>query len=108
MLFITDKTEIRATARRVSTHLCRSSTTKSLMPGEYVELDVPDDYSEKSWALEPRYDCPVNNSVKDPSVWPHPQEITAVEGTIRVVNTRDEPIVIYKPACLSIMANVNY
>ena len=89
-------TKISATARRVTvqTALCRASNhTVAVMPGEFIEFSVPDK-SDTTWALEPRMDCMVNHGVKLAKAWPTPQEIQSVAGIIRVVNTREDPILI--------------
>ena len=86
-----------ATSRRVQAHLCRGSHQTVLLPGEYIDVSTPNT-NDTSWALEPRLDCPINKQ-QDPSrAWPPAQVITSIDGQIRLVNTREEPILIPRHA----------
>jgi len=80
------------TARRVQAFLCRSPPRHTvLMPGDFIEFATPN-VPDSMWALEPRIDCSVNRDTD--YVWPIPQEIQSVDNTIRVVNTREDPILL--------------
>ena len=57
----------------------------TLFPGDYMETTVPDDISDTSLALEPRYDN------KHPH-WPQPEVTKSTGGIIRVPNLTAEPL----------------
>ena len=77
--------------KRASVHILRSPGT-TVWPGEFVELDVPEELSEVEVAVEPRID---NRSNKVES-WPPPSIIRAVAGKIRIANITDVPQVLKK------------
>ena len=84
------------TARRTQSFVVRAPSSQAtvLLPGEYVESSVPSLLHDSTWSLEPRCDAKVNQSLTPE--WPHPQEITAIDGRIRVLNTTQEPILLKK------------
>ena len=85
-----------ATARRAQCFLLRSPPQQTiLLPGDYVELATP--YAAKpdiAWALEPRLDNPLNRGLEPTKAWPVPQEVQAVDNTIRLSNSTSEPILL--------------
>ena len=56
----------------------------TLFPRDYMETTVPDDISDTSLALEPRYDN------KHPH-WPQPEVTKSIGGITRVPNLTAEP-----------------
>jgi hypothetical protein len=81
-------------ARRAQSVLLRAPSRNTVvLPGDFIELTVPEDAKpDSTYALEPRYDSPVNHNRK--SAWPYHQEVTAVGSSVRVVNTTAEPILV--------------
>ena len=82
--------------RRTQAYLVRCpSRQTTVLPGEYVELAVPEcsDF-DSTWALEPRLDSTANLKASPAAAWPPPQEITAVGRSIRVTNETREAIVL--------------
>ena len=76
--------------RRTQAYVCKAQKATRAMPGQFVEVELPDDTSQDGvWALEPRFDAR-NKSL--PDMWPPPQEIRSVARTIRIMNTSDEII----------------
>ena len=84
-----------ATARRIQPYLCRGSDRKVVLPGDFIEFQTPG-RPDTTWALEPRLDFPVNKGCDPDRAWPHPQEIQSIDNTIRIVNTRTDPIVLQR------------
>ena len=70
---------LRAHAIRVPGHAV------TLFPGDYMETTVPDDISDTSLALEPRYDN------KHPH-WLQPEVTKSIGGITRVPNLTAEPL----------------
>ena len=47
------------TVRRIQSHVLRApSSNTTVCPGEFVELDIPEDIQDDILALEPRIDSP--------------------------------------------------
>ncbi len=87
----------QAIARRVETILCRSpQQNQVIMPGEFFDVSIPDAPADRVWAVEPRVDCHVNKGKPDDSTWPQPQVVQAVDDSIRLVNSENDPIYIKK------------
>ena len=80
-----------ATLRRTRATLLRSPVSKTILPGEYLEVDVPD--CDADYTLEPRYDCKVASEF--PS-WPAPTELSSVGTSLRIPNTSSSPILVRK------------
>ncbi|MEO1148065.1 MAG: retropepsin-like aspartic protease [Cyanobacteria bacterium J06638_22] len=78
-------------ARRASVLRCPNNTT--IWPGDYIELPIPEDYSnsDETFALEPRLDCPGIESVPSSQTWPSPSLVSSISGTIRIPNNSDTP-----------------
>lgn len=87
-----------ACARRTQAYLIRAPEHHTVVfPGDFVELSIPtSSESDTTWALEPRFDTPVNAKAKLSSAWPPPQEITSVGHSIRIPNNEDSPILLKK------------
>lgn len=84
------------TARRAQSFVVRApaKNVTVLLPGDYVESPVPAAVQpDSTWTLEPRFDAKVHQST---CAWPSPQEIMAVDGHIRVINSTLEPILLKK------------
>ena len=84
--------------RRTQASVLRGPLHKTvLLPGEYLQLDTPEDMAtDMDWVLEPRLDVPLNAHCKPEKAWPHPQEISAVGRAVRVLNDTPEPLLIHK------------
>ena len=74
--------------RRAHAHVLRAPpTTTVVWPGQYLELDLPDEIApDTTLAIEPR----VNGS-KLSGEWPHPHITQAVAHQIRILNDTGEP-----------------
>jgi hypothetical protein len=85
-----------ATARRAQSFLLRSPKQQTiLLPGDFVQLKTPSQAPpDTTWALEPRLDTPLNVGLEPDKAWPSPQEVCAVNDTIRLANVTDEPILL--------------
>jgi hypothetical protein len=60
-----------------------------VMPGDFIELTVPNDAQpDCQYALEPKYDSAVNRGRK--LGWPLHQEVIAVGNNVRVTNFTHE------------------
>ena len=86
-----------AAIRRTQAYLLRNPTRKTVLPGDYIELETPPDTDPDSvWALEPRADAPSSVYLKSSHMWPTPQAIQSIDHTVRITNTTDEPILLQK------------
>jgi hypothetical protein len=75
-------------------HVLRApSNNTTVWPGDYIELEIPQEYStiDTTYALEPRRDTPLNNTAKVANMWPSPDLITSVAGKIRIPNLTNTP-----------------
>ncbi len=73
------------------------STSTTVWPGSFLELDVPPDFpSDAQLAIEPRTDSASCRSVKSTHTWPQPAILNSVAGKLRLVNSSAEPIFIKK------------
>lgn len=88
----------RSYARRTQAFLLRAPSHQTvLMPGDVVQLDVPEQCDPDSvWALEPRLDSPLNKDTDISGAWPPPQEVDSIGHSIRLTNATDEPIILKK------------
>jgi hypothetical protein len=85
----------KATVRRAQAATLLRAPAKQtvVLPGDYLELDLPPDVdSDTIWALEPRLDAPINITKDPESAWPPPQEIVSVDRQVRITNTSSSPI----------------
>ena len=72
--------------------ILRSPSTSVVWPGEYLEVDLPEDFSpDCTVSIEARPDC-----MKAPQNWPPPTILEAVCRKTHIVNDSDEPKIIKK------------
>ena len=83
-------------SRRTQAFTLRSpSLTTVVMPGDYVEVHAPAEAPQDDiWALEPRLDSPSSQHCKESSIWPPPQMIQSVGGSMRIANGTSDPILL--------------
>ena len=78
--------------RRTQAVVLRSPATSVIWAGEYLEVDLPDDFSpDCTVSIEARPD-----SMKVPQNWPLPTILEAVCRKARIVNDSNEPKIIKK------------
>ena len=66
--------------------------SKTVWPGEFVEVRLPDDAPPDSeYALEPRTDAPSSHNLKPSQLWPQPSVVSSVARAIRIPNLSTEP-----------------
>lgn len=84
--------------RRSQATVVRGPRERSvILPGQYLELKVPDECEvDSSWLLEPRFVNPLNQETKFSRAWPPAQVVEAVDKSIHVKNETDEPILIHR------------
>ena len=82
----------------VSSAACRATVLRSpsssttIWPGEFLEVDLPRDAPRDSvYALEPRSDAPNIRQLTASQLWPTPAIISSVAGKIRIPNLSPEP-----------------
>ncbi|MCG7876681.1 MAG: RNase H-like domain-containing protein [Candidatus Thiodiazotropha endolucinida] len=72
--------------RRTQAVVLRSPTTSVIWPGEFFEMDIPEDFGlDCTLSIEARPDCAVNTHN-----WPTPHIIEAVDGKVRIINESEE------------------
>ena len=81
---------------RVRAHVLRSNIRTTVWPSEYVELSLPEDMPDSSYAIEPRWSSVLNRSVGIYDMWPPPEVTCTVGGKIRISNDTNQPIVLNK------------
>ena len=68
-----------------------SAPTTVVLPGEYLELDLPPNIDpDCTLAIEARTDAPSNKCSKVSQLWPQPQSVEAVASRVRLVNDTAE------------------
>ena len=73
------------------------STTTTVWPGGFIELDLPPDIPpDTNLAVEPRVDSSSCRYVKSTHAWPQPTILEVVGGKLRLANTSDAPILVKK------------
>ena len=79
--------------RRTQSYVLRSSApTTVILPGEYLELDIPPNLDpDCTLAIEARTDAPSNNCSKVSQLWPQPHIVEAVANRVRILNNTPEP-----------------
>ena len=79
--------------RRTQSYVLRSSSHSTVvLPGEYLELDIPPNLDpDCSLAIEARTDAPSNNCSKVSQLWPQPHIVDTVANRVRIVNNTSEP-----------------
>ena len=82
----------------VSSAACRAivlrspSSSTTIWPGEFLEVDLPSDAPRDSvYALEPRTDAPSIRPLTASPLWPTPAIISSVAGKIRIPNLSPQP-----------------
>ena len=66
--------------------------SKTVWPGEFLEVQLPDDAPPDSeYALEPRTDAPSSHKLKPSQLWPQPSVVSSVARAIRIPNLSTEP-----------------
>ncbi|XP_073234993.1 uncharacterized protein [Porites lutea] len=66
--------------------------SKTVWPGEFLEVQLPDDAPPDSeYALEPRTDAPSLRNLKPSQLWPPPGVVSSVVRAIRIPNLSAEP-----------------
>ena len=79
------------TVRRAFVLRARSSS-KTVWPGEFLEVQLPDDAPpDSAYALEPRTDAPSLRNLKPSQLWPQPGVVSSVVQAIRIPNLSTEP-----------------
>ena len=78
--------------RLISSHVLRAPET-TVWPGEFIELEVPSEFSNSDIALEPRVN---KHSESENSFWPQPMITRAIAGKVRIPNLTDLPKVLKK------------
>ena len=72
--------------------------SKTLWPGEFLEVQLPDDAPPDSeYGLEPRTDAPSLHNLKPSQLWPEPGIISSVLRAIRIPNLSTEPRTLKRP-----------
>ena len=80
-----------STARGVRVDLLRSPSNTIVWPGEYIELQVPEQYENNELVIEPRVDCPLNSHSSGVEIWLSPQIISCASTSIRIPNLSSTP-----------------
>ena len=75
------------TAARRAIVLRASPTSTTIWPGDFVEINLPDDAPpDCEYALEPRSDAPSVRKLTASQLWPPPSIVSSVAGKIRIPN----------------------
>ena len=68
------------------------SPSKTIWPGEYLEINLPEDAEpDAEYAIEPRMDAPRVRRLKQTQLWPRPSVLSSVASKIRIPNLTSEP-----------------
>ena len=66
--------------------------SKTVWPGEFVEVQLPDDApSDSEYALKPHTDAPSSCNLKPSQLWPQPCVISSAAWAISIPNLSTEP-----------------
>ena len=72
--------------------LCAPAPSKTVWPGEFLEVQLPDDAPpDSAYALEPRTDAPSLRNLKPSRPWPQPDVVSSVVQAIRIPNLSTDP-----------------
>ena len=83
----------RSAAHRV--HVLRAPPQHTtIWPGDYLELQVPEELADMELALEPRYET--HNPTHDRDIWPPPCIISSVSRIVRIPNLTTSPLTLRK------------
>ena len=79
--------------RCTQSYVLRSSApTTVILPGEYLELDIPPNLDpDCTLAIEAHTDAPSNNWSKVSQLWPQPHIVEAVANRVCILNNTTEP-----------------
>ena len=82
--------------RLTQAHLVRApSVSTTVWPGEYVEVNLPGDYTDDmALAIEPRADTV--KSINEEDLWPLPQIVNPVGNKVRLLNSSNGPKVLQR------------
>ena len=80
-----------SSTRRVQAEVMKSPSNVTIWPGDFLQLQVPDQFADEEITVEPRTDCKLNNNCPPSKLWPNPQLLTCAENTIRIPNLTTEP-----------------
>ena len=90
------KSAEQSSTRRIQAEVMKSPSAVTLWPGDFLQLEVPTQFSDEEISVEPRKDCKLNSTCQPAEMWPKPQMISCAENTIRIPNLSSEPKVISK------------
>ena len=90
------KSTNQTSTRRIQAEVMKSPSAVTVWPGDYLQLEVPAQFSDEEISVEPRNDCKLNSTRQPTEMWPNPQLITCAENTIRIPNLTSEPKTISK------------
>ena len=82
-------------SKRVVAQVLKAPQSITVWPGEYVDVEVPEEYAGDEVALEPRSDAPVNSKSLS-KMWPSPQIVTCSDNVIRIANLSNDPKTLHK------------
>ena len=76
-------------------HVLRASVSTTIWPGEFIELQLPDDssFQDATLAVEPHIG---NQNPHSPQHWPQPSLLHSVSKSIRVPNLTSDAILVKK------------
>ena len=77
-------------------HVGRSSNAVTVWPGDFFEIDIPHDFPDAEYVVEPRSDCHLNSKCRFNQIWPLPQIVKSVENKVRIPNLSNEPKHLHK------------
>ena len=78
--------ESKGIVRRMQAQVLKSDCSSTIFPGEFIEVDLPDEYAFEKYpvAVEPRV-------LSENASWLKPTLTKPVNGKIRIVNESSEP-----------------
>ena len=86
-----------SSVRRTQATLLRVSSRRTVWPGDFMELELPEDLADdQEFVIEPRIDTKFNSGRSVSSLWPDPDMVNSVGNRIRVVNDGQFPVTVNK------------
>ena len=84
---------LESSIRRAQSYtLAAPSQQTVILPGEFVNLKTPQDAPpDELWAIEPRFDSPLNNQSEITTAWPAPHVVASVANIIVSPTTLRSP-----------------
>ena len=81
---------------RIQSYDVVSNVKQVILPGQIWSVPLPTEWEPDDYpvVIEPRYDTSNNSKVKECNMWPPPQIIETIDGTISLINQTKEPIII--------------